>query len=167
MNRHVFVFVVCIASLLFNLPALANASYSAWIHDLVQKGQNVEVTFNIFEEPSQETYHGVPFPSFDVSYTLYRWGAGTPIFENRVFKKEDAESVTGYECQYENETGDWSEDCEETDGGVSGCPSFCAVAYRFTAVDECVPPHEGEVLYSLTSRELEAQSDEQVHHPAS
>jgi hypothetical protein len=169
-----------VTSLLVYSPlARANMSASPWIHVLVQKGQNVEVTVNIFEDASWETYHGVPFPSFDVAYSLERWGTQREwVFEDRTFHKEDAVSVSPRMCQWPfgedeflpaDECASDPEGCVDCDGdGVAECSSwnFCAVAYRFTVVDECVPPFmddgtmTGAVYYNLTSRELVETSDE-------
>lgn len=147
-------------SLLIAAPAAANISVTPWIYEVEQVGQDTEVTIAIFEDCSEEfIIDDVPFPGLDQPYTLFRWGFEDQypvyLFEDRVFTADEAVEVTPYQCQGPAELNeecatdpDWCVDCDED--GVPECYGFCAVAYRFTVVDGCVPPG-GEQYYTITT----------------
>jgi len=144
----------------FGHGAAANMSYTPWVHELNQVGQDVEVTVQVFEESDVLLGEDeIPMPGFDSQYTLVRWSAGSGdvvLLEDHVFAPEDAFEVTEFECHtwniwYDDGCSDpaWCDDCDGDD--VLECYGFCAVAYRFLVVDHCVPP--GDAMYGIRTPE--------------
>lgn len=150
----------------FSHSTAANMSYSPWVHELNQVGQDVEVTVQVFEDASIDLVEGeMPLPDLDSTYTLTRGGhqPGTTLFEDRTFSAEEAFEVTDYGCQ-SFEPGldsvepdfcqNYPESCVDCDDDSEPeCYGFCAVAYRFEVLDECVPP--GSWYYAMSTPESE------------
>ena len=141
-----------LAVALLAVPTLvsANMSYSPWVHEIVQKGGDMEITVQIFDKTTAANGDGEPLPGLDAKYTLKR--GGTVLFEDRVFDPEEAEEVTGFVCHAWNSSDEYGECDDETgaDGGVGGeCAGFCGVAYRYKVVDHC-PTDEGELMYWMS-----------------
>lgn len=170
MKEEKLLFVAVVAVVVFAVAApraaSANMSYTPWVHELNQVGQDLEVTVQVFEDASIDLVEGeVPLPDLGSTYTLVRWGSkpGTTLFEDRAFSAGEAFEVTEYGCQVWDPTIDSAEpdfcqnypescvDCD--DDSEPECYGFCAVAYRFEVLDECVPP--GEWYYSMNTPESE------------
>jgi hypothetical protein len=153
-----------VATIAVALPgvAAANMSYTPWVHELNQVGQDVEVTVQVFEE--SDTLLGedeIPMPDLDSAYTLTRSGTGwgTTLLEDHVFAAEDAFEVVEYGCVLVDPWGPGDcpghEYCVDCDGDDEAeCNGFCAVTYRFLVIDECVPP--GETMYGIRTPETES-----------
>jgi hypothetical protein len=133
-------------------------SYTPWVHELNQVGQNVEVTVQVFEDSS--TLLGedqIPMPDLSSAYTLH--GSGSVLLSDHVFSPDDAFEITDFQCNVWNpwisEECSSSELCEDCDDdGVAECDGFCAVAYRFLVVDECAEP--GDAMYGIRTPETES-----------
>jgi hypothetical protein len=166
-------------SVVLVLPAsvLANISTTPWIYEIIQNGQDVEITFSVFKDSSDdrvledwaphidpESIEGIPFPDLSNAYTLERSGQNDNevIFEDRIFFAEEADFVTEYTCQ-DNGTfascGPVDEGCTDCDGdGIEECLTYCAVAYRYTFIDSCPPP--GEKYYLVNTPETKEYMDD-------
>ena len=140
--------------------ATANMAYTPWVHALVQNGGDMEVTVAIFDKATGTNDAGEPIPGMDAKYTLTRWDdehGKKVLFEERVFKRDEADEVTDYTCQPWTraseagsscpDAGDGCEDCDED--GAPECPGFCGVAYRYKIIDHC-PPTEDSMLYWMS-----------------
>jgi hypothetical protein len=142
--------------------AAANMSYTPWVHELNQVGQDVEVTVQVFEE--SDTLLGedeIPVPDLGSAYTLTRSGTDEfeTLLEDHVFAAGDAFEVTEFGCVPRNIWGSdscpGSEHCEDCDDdGEAECDGLCAVTYRFLVIDECAPP--GDALYYIRTPETES-----------
>jgi hypothetical protein len=107
----------------------------------------------------------IPMPDLDSAYTLTRRGnkgSFATLLEDHVFAAENAFEVTEYDCHGWDGFGHdpgfcevYPEDCVDCDGDdVVECYGFCAVAYRFLVVDDCVP--SGDVMYFIGTPETES-----------
>jgi hypothetical protein len=121
----------------FPICAFANMSYSPWVHEIVQNGADMEVTVSVFEETTETNDQGEPLPGFEAAYTLERLSHENykVVFEDRVFKPEEADEVSEYTCQSWNSEPYGADrsyyDCVDCDGdGTEECNSFCGVAYH-------------------------------------
>jgi hypothetical protein len=177
-HTHGAFLVSLIAVLVVPASVSANMSTTPWIHEIIQNGQEVEITFSVFEDSSEERVlehwnpnvdsDGIPFPDLSNAYTLERFGEDDNdwgvIFEDRIFSAQDADLVTDYTCQF-NEIApdidcgpknDGCIDCDDDD--IAECRGFCAVAYRYTVVDSCPPP--GNKYYRVNTPEAEIHMGE-------
>ncbi|MDD5308369.1 MAG: hypothetical protein PHU25_13695 [Deltaproteobacteria bacterium] len=153
--------LLALGALLAPAAARANESYSPWVHELIQKGQDVEITVQVFEDASIELAQGVPLPDLSSRYRLWRdYDVGSEtLFKDRVFTAEEAINVPSYGCQVPpdfdmSECEESPEVCVDCDSdAVPECPGFCAVAYQFLVADECVPP--GEWYYWMSTPEAD------------
>jgi hypothetical protein len=149
--------VTAVGTSIVPLAASANISYTPWVHELNQVGQDVEVTVQVFDEsdamlgPEGEQ---IPVPDLSSAYTLTRVGidVSKTLLEDQVFSPKDAFEVIEYGCVPRNIwfsgdcPGDWNcEDCD--DDGEAECDGFCAVTYRFSVVDDCAAP--GDAMYYM------------------
>jgi hypothetical protein len=178
-------FLSLVAFLALPMTAEANMSTTPWIFEIVQNGQEVEITFSVFEDSSEERVledyspgrpdidsEGLLFPDLSNTYSLKRFGENDPdkgvVFADRLFLAQDADIVTEYTCQdngilkdvaCDPEFEDGCIDCDSDD--IAGCHGFCAVAYRYTVIDSCPPP--GPKYYRVSTPEVEVYLGE-VHN---
>ena len=163
--RHALLNIWFLSAILCFVPehARANFSYSPWVHELIQKGGDMAVNVQIFDQVDEiATPEGTPVPDMSARYTLKRMtsDASVVLFENRVFDSSEADEVTPYMCHsWSNNvvgTADGSdagcddelEHCADCDkDGTPECNGFCAVAYRYTVVDHCPPADAPELYY--------------------
>ena len=134
-------------------PAMASANDGtpAWIHALIQEGDDVKITLRIADNGE---------PGIHDEYTLTRKGAGDPVVvvQDTSYGDVDATSIEG-ECRG---SSDDSEHCTANPGDCIDCnddsvveclngenDGWCEDAYYIDIVDDCVPP--GETEYELTS----------------
>ena len=141
--RRISALVTGLIIVLIGTGAAANEAVSKWIHSLVQEGQSVRITIQIFDEVDEEelVYDTFDFPGFDDQYSLIRFGAGPQetVADGLVFDPAQAVEVTDFVCH----TGEESlAECTEP------CVGVCAVAHRYEIVDDCVPV--GLQYYQLT-----------------
>jgi hypothetical protein len=138
-----------IVSIVAPTTVLANMSYTPWVHKMVQKGADVEITVQIFDETTATNDEGDPLPGLDDAYTLGRLSvteSGT-VFEDRVFDPGEADEVTEYICHSWSE---WYEDAASGGCDEATCNGFCGVAYRYKVMDHC-PPFNQEDLYGMST----------------
>jgi hypothetical protein len=126
----------------------ANSSFTPWIHSLVQEGQSVRLTIQVFEDATEElVYDTFEFPGLDEAYSVTRWGTGQAetVVDGYLFDPAAALVVSDYVCH--------GDDGTET-ACTEDCGTFCAVAYRYEFVDECVPA--GQQFYVVNVPAIEA-----------
>jgi hypothetical protein len=142
-------------------PARANDGTPPEIFEMIQQGQDVTVTFGIFD----------PFgePDIDQEFDLIRSGpeGEVLVIDAQVFDPAEGE-IRDRHC-HNHDFGDPETfcqenpaDCEDCDGdSVAECPTVspsligCAGYLTFEAVDECVPP--GETTYILQTPDNDSQ----------
>ena len=124
-----FCAAACVTLVAFG--AGANMQSSRWFSMIRQEGRDVTLTIQLIEEDP---------PAFETTFMLTR--GGEVLFENRQFKKEEADSVLEYGC-----IADWSdEETADCDGdGEADCAGICGTAYRYEYVDVCVPVRQRHV----------------------
>ncbi len=149
--------LLMMAIVAFSSTAFANIAYSPWVHEITQKGADLEVTVTVFDETSATNDEGEPLPGLDSAYTLERWSFEEEpfrLFEDRVFDPNQAEQVTAHTCQPWNGEPHQSdctlqESCVDCDNdGLNECFGFCGVAYRYKVIDTCPPPG-AQIYYSM------------------
>jgi hypothetical protein len=137
---------VTMAVLMFSVVAKANDGMPSEIHQLVQKGSNVEITMEIWDPGDPGMHYNWSLDRVTATETV-------PVFENVHFTPEDADSVGEPYCRvYDFAVEDpeakcaTSSECIDCDGdGKEECWGYCEVPYYFTFTDYCVPG--GEVTY--------------------
>jgi hypothetical protein len=148
-----FFLAMTLAVTLLALPGAvaANMSYSPWVHELVQKGADIEITVQIFDETTATNGDGEPLPGLDAKYTLKR--GGTALFEERIFEPEAADEVIELTCHSWDPHIEWDAGCGEESAcedcdsdGEGECAGFCGVAYRYKVLDHC-PKDDRGLMY--------------------
>lgn len=121
-------------------PASANDGTPPRIQDLVQRGQDVDITLSIVDEGE---------PDLSVPYTVTRTGSDgeeADVVDGQTFSTGEADSNGGPDCRWwEGEdpafcTADPGA-CVDCDGdGTPECYGWCETAWYFVVTDACVPP---------------------------
>ena len=155
--KYIFTVSLPGAVLLLSQTGAANMSYSPWVHEIIQNGNDNEITVQIFGETTWVNGGGEPLPGAEAKYTLTRMSTegSAEVFKDRQFDPAKAEEVTDFGCQrweleessHPDECTDYPEYCEDCDGdGTPECPGFCGKAYRYTVTDHC-PPDDNQLMY--------------------
>lgn len=163
--KHLSIAVLCAGLVLISRVGLANMSYSPWVHEVIQNGQNMEITVQIFDESTGTNTAGEPLPGFESKYTLTRYGSGeasatVTVLKEHTFDPAEADAVTEVGCRWWSGAEDLSlcdadagsaVDCEDCDNdGVGECYGFCGKAYQYKFIDSC-PPADQDLMYGMTA----------------
>lgn len=144
---------VTVGLLLLALPtaARANDGTPPWIQDVVQEGQDVDLTLAIVDrgEPGLSS-------TFQVIRTE-RDGEETVVMDDHVFATSEASSSADPTCRWWDDENpadceDEAVGCDDCDhDGTPECDGWCQTAWYFVVTDTCVPT--GDTSWTLATVE--------------
>jgi MYXO-CTERM domain-containing protein len=143
--------VTAVALLVVGLTAAhrAEANDGQWpeIYELVQQGQDVEITLSLWpSEGTEINWDCYPGDPFDNDANVIRRAEGTDEYlvvleEYRLTEELEPTGQSPRYCHEPDVEFCAANDCEDCDGDeVPECPDLCCYKDLYTVVDECVPP---------------------------
>jgi hypothetical protein len=152
MRRELVVVVLLAGSLSVAASAAANDGQWPMIYELVQQGQDVEVTLSLWPPEGSPLEHCFSGDPWDNTLYLVREDRAT---DERIVVLDDIRLTVEFTpvghspdfCDDPDPVFCAENDCEDCDGdSVPECPELCCHEDLYVVVDECVPPGEYRYL---------------------